>query len=671
MLKKGEKHDILYLELRWDIMNNNLLIGTAMLNAFWEINKKDTFDLLVPFVKYSIAKTTKQGEKIDTKRMVEYLKQMFGYDTIPSYAVSVILKRLSPRILAKEKSNYRLKVSLDSETEKFDKKYLECREQQQKVAQSLMAFLNENLNLNQNYDEESALSVLIKFFVNNGLLIQTNVNVLEAYKLKDDKLNYLIAQFVLQEAKSESVVFDYIKEMVKGFFLSLAISFQKQNNSIVQEKLSGLSCYFDTRVIINALGMNLPDEKSCALEMLNMLREKGAKLFCFRHTLGEIYDITEAYKRSLLNPKSKTNPMTLVGWDELHYSIADVDRYQSVLEQKISALGIEVVETPSIKNVEHFPVDEVALNDYIDERILYYNKEAIETDVRSIISILLLREDSHVSELEKCKYIFVTSNGKLSRVSNNYLLENKICSDREVPPFITDMDLSSIVWLKCYATHKDYPKQKLIACSISALEPSLSVMQTFFGMVDRMKSEGDISEDEAAIIRTSLFCRKQLAQIAAGDASVIKEETVYQIRDSMRDDLIGKSNQQAQINLKMYEQKNAEERQKKNNAIQEAKLLYERTEKRMIHIFKAIEVGLLAVSFVAVFWLFICSADFSRGFFVAVGLLLLNIVGIVDSIMPKMKWMNKITHNWARRIAAEKKDKKIEEYERILGPLMS
>ena len=31
MLKKGEKHDILYLELRWDIMNNNLLIGTAML----------------------------------------------------------------------------------------------------------------------------------------------------------------------------------------------------------------------------------------------------------------------------------------------------------------------------------------------------------------------------------------------------------------------------------------------------------------------------------------------------------------------------------------------------------------------------------------------------------------------------------------------------------------
>ena len=41
MLKKGKNRDIIDLKVRWDIMNNNLLISTAMLSAYWEKEKKD------------------------------------------------------------------------------------------------------------------------------------------------------------------------------------------------------------------------------------------------------------------------------------------------------------------------------------------------------------------------------------------------------------------------------------------------------------------------------------------------------------------------------------------------------------------------------------------------------------------------------------------------------
>ena len=42
MLNIDIKCDILPYGLRWDYMNNNVLISTAMINAFWERNHSDT-----------------------------------------------------------------------------------------------------------------------------------------------------------------------------------------------------------------------------------------------------------------------------------------------------------------------------------------------------------------------------------------------------------------------------------------------------------------------------------------------------------------------------------------------------------------------------------------------------------------------------------------------------
>ena len=102
MLKKVKMCDIIYLTVRWDCMNNNLLISTAMLNAYWEKERKDTFDLLMPFLKYSIAKTTAKGDKINVEKVTEFFKEEFGYDTIPMNVIPLMLKRLSPNSLSKD-----------------------------------------------------------------------------------------------------------------------------------------------------------------------------------------------------------------------------------------------------------------------------------------------------------------------------------------------------------------------------------------------------------------------------------------------------------------------------------------------------------------------------------------------------------------------------------------
>ena len=334
MLKKLEKYDIIYT-VRWDYMNNNILISTSMLAAYWESNRHDTFDLLTPFIKYAIAKTTSVGAHVRIEEISKYLKSNFGYETMPMHIIKLILKRLSPNVLHKEKNGYILAKNIDEEVEKIEKRQLQFKEQREKVVAALSEYLNSKYVTKHNYDPERTMNALIDFFVVNGLTIMREPEKLELLKYKDDQQRYHIAQFVIEEVKKDSSIFHYILDMVKGFFVSTVISLQPKNTSISLSKFKGLKCFIDTSIILSALGLHSSAENEAAKGLLDMLREKGADLYCYNHTYEEIRDIIYAYKKGLENPRKSHQYHTLVGWDERKYTSADVDMYLPLLKNKI------------------------------------------------------------------------------------------------------------------------------------------------------------------------------------------------------------------------------------------------------------------------------------------------------------------------------------------------
>lgn len=115
MLKKLFRPSIITSEMRWNLMNQNVLVSTAMISALWEKHNKDTLDLMIPFMKYAIANTTKVGAKLNLNSVIEIFKTEFGYDSIPYNVVINILNRLSPSILSKKDREYTLIASLDDE----------------------------------------------------------------------------------------------------------------------------------------------------------------------------------------------------------------------------------------------------------------------------------------------------------------------------------------------------------------------------------------------------------------------------------------------------------------------------------------------------------------------------------------------------------------------------
>lgn len=535
---KDEFYDIIPCKIRWDYMNNNILISTAMLNSFLKTQQKDTFDIIMPFLKYSISKTATQNVAIDISKITDYLNTEFGYETMPHNVVSLMLKRLVKKgqIECKNHSFF-LTLKFNSGINNFEQERLKCIENNEKVINSLIDFAQTTYGFK--WDENSASQHLIKFFVIQGICILKDTDALNLIKKKDSEIQFCIAQFILKSKENgNSPIFIYIENMVKGFFVSSAISLQTENRNLLLSKFKNISCYIDTTIILRALGLKTEEEKIASLELLSMLHEKGCKLLCFRHNVEEIDDIIGAYRFKLTNPYQNKSNLTLEAWDEKNFDTVDVDRYRAILESRITHLyNMRIVDTPTVSDYKSYPINYESLYDHVGSNMQYNREDRLKNDVDSIEAVCVQRNGNQATNIENCGYLFVTSNVTLVNVVTNYFRneqkDNRL--NAMFSPIISDVDLSSIVWLKCYSTHSKFPKQKLIENAICALKPDSELMDTFFEYIDKVQSDGDITEDEAAMIRIEPFCIKEMTTKVRGNKANVDKKLILHLKDYLRE----------------------------------------------------------------------------------------------------------------------------------------
>ena len=649
-------------------MNQNVLISTALISSLWEKQHKDTLDLMMPFLKYSIAKQTPVGKRINIEAITELFKNEFGYENIPQNVILSMLNRLSPNTLAKKQGHYTLSVSLDNELADFEKRRTLFKERRNEVGEKLATYLNENItNLQTPYSCDTALSALIGFFVGNGLVVAQSPTQLSLIrKDSDGKIDYNIARFIVEENKQESVIFDYITDMVKGFFVSTAISFQPENLSLPHSKFKNLHCYLDTRIIIDALGLRLRSAQTAAIEMLTMLRNEQAVLCCFEHTVQEIRDIIKAYRSSLSNPYGKNVHNTLERWDEENYSVDRVSRYLSLLEKKIEALHINIIPSPAKMQTRVKGLKVEKFKDQLKSNVQYRSDSAYENDVLSVMGVMRLRKGLVSPDLEKCGHIFITTNIPMISVVNTCLIDG----NDFVPPVILDTTMSSVVWFKCSSSHKDYPKHKLIENAMLALEPSHSLLKEFFTTIDRLVADGGISEEEAAIIRSDIQIKRELTVVVNGDPTLINENVVSQLKDKLRDQYIGENKLEAEANYQRYLQQKQQNQKALTKIISEIENAGDSQKIETTKKLNIVAYCILAILFLALVGFSIATFIVDQNYWIgAVVLLLVEIAGSYDLLIGKTHIVRKIIRTIANQQAEIAREKKRQEYAPIIESL--
>lgn len=666
MLKNRKNNDTITLEMRWNMMNQNVLVSTAMISTLWEKHNKDSLDVMLPFVKYAISKNTRVGQKVDISLVVTTFKNEFGYLTIPENVIITMLNRMCPTVLTRKDREYTLRTSLDEEYTKFVEKRTLCKERRNEVGLALSDHLNATVVSAKPFTCESAISALIEFFVANGLTVVQTPDQLSLTK-KDDagKINYSVARFLVDEHKKGTVLFDYITDMVKGFFVSSAISFQPDNHSLPNSKFKDLHCYLDTRVIIDALGLRLHSGQRAAKEFLEMLQSEGATLCCFEHTIAEIRTILRAYKNSLLNPESKTIHNTLERWDEQNVSVEYVLQYISLLEEKIKSLGIKPVSAPSFKKDK--------LKGFLGKKFIsllkhvrYGSLTARKHDEDSVFAVVRLRNGKSSPDLEKCGHIFATTNAPLVGVVKECLPD----SAYGVEPVIADTTLTAVVWFKCSRSHGDYPVHKLIDNAMAALEPTPSFLSDFYATIDMFEAEGGISSNEAAIIRTDIQIRRDAVNEVYGDSSRLQINTIAKMKEALRSRYANDDRLASEENYQLYLAEKARKQKALDQIICQIETFGTLWEQRSVSfLIRAVKI-VLAV-FLLVFIGFTIAAivrdkDYWIGSFI---ILIPTFLGYYDSLAGRNKIINKYIKRISFWIADKARAKKRTSYASVIDTL--
>ena len=652
-------------------MNRNALISAGVLYTYWNQNKQDTLDLLMPFLKFSINSVNSLGEIIDIEKTVDYFKSEYGYENIPLNVIYIMLNRLSPRFIHRKDKKYVWVSPFDAELRDYTKKKTSAKEKREKVVEALKDHLETNLTKKE-FNPSETMDLLYEFFVENGLCVSKDVTGLIGLKQKAGKINYEIARFITDEYHKRSSIFDYVVEMVNGFFVSTAIAIQNVNSTAHKARIKDLSCYIDTRIINNALGLHLPEARKSATEFLCMLKELGARLYCFSHNYEEICDVLNAYKNCLRNPRSSAALSTLEGLDEQGYTPDDVDRYIRRLKHSIETLGITVIDTPLYSETygtEGY-IDEAGLKDFLLSNYHYNAKSmysAVEADVASVSAIMRMRNGKWPSYLEKAKVIFVSTNSKYANLVAQYLKQ----PNDTVACIMGDIDLAAILWLKNYQIHKDYPKSRLIENAMIALEPSPQFISSFFDQLNKLEFEGILTPDEVSILRTDIYSKRQAMRLSQGDSSNIDNNMVQTLQTQLRDRYIHEEHVVSERNYQMYVQEKSKHEDIKKRAFE---AIYDTGEqvkidiKRKLLSLSRIIIGILFLGFLCCL-IYSISEQTVLGIIVSVLLGVIDILGFIDLISSKWNLVEKWIDRKANAASGTAMDRKRDEYEALIGPM--
>lgn len=646
-----------------NIMNRNSIISLAMIYALWQSNKQDLLDLIRPFVVYAVGCTTKKGEEIKADIISRFMEDEFGYRSFNTEVVNRILKReTGSKQIEKRNNIYYLVGSYQEQVNAFDSKRIFCKSHSDRVTKELADFLNDkSAKGRNNYTQKDAEVFLLAFFEKQGGSVVLSVDDLRQIVFKDNEIDYYIGRFILKAKEDQSILLDYIVELVKGFFVTTALYLQAENQNVTSAAFSNVTFYLDTPLLLGLLGYKTKETNNSIQETISCLIKHGAKIAYFDYNANEVYNILEAYKQSIIaNTAPSVN--TLEYFDEIGagYSVVDYEqrRFGEYLEQK----GLEPASFASVlanSNPDDF---RGALDTKVFKNIVLSIKPTYnftnDDDIDAIDSVSRVRKGQKLPYIEKCKAVFVTNNTVLVAATKQYSIAEKI--DFGFPLVITGEDLCIIAWLKEFGQNSDLPRMRLLENVLAAVTPNQDVLVSYFSILDTLKKKNNYTPEEVKLLQIDIFARNELMERTHGVSRNVTENTVEEIRQKIKEDSyqagFRDATQAALVEARNNEQMAQKKRQNVRNAIckkaeEEVTIVFAKKQRINLILYRVFSI-LFAIGFIAVTVMIICLQKNITG------IVLTSIASIITSVEAVLPFCKKET--WLTKLIKRHFDKKMQ-----------
>lgn len=497
-------------------MSEQTLTSLAILTVNWD-RGHDVIDSFVPIVAECIR--TGGDRPVGLVDLQEAVKADAGIK-IPSGALHAILQRCARKgLVTREHKVYVPKRDKLEETD-----YLSTQQEAIRSYTSLLTKLRRfaKCRYHIKWSSEEVDERLLAFLKEGSVPIlaaATEGDPLPEGREQSRKAKHVLSAFAGYLAENDPEGFAALEVVVKGYVLSGVLYYPDLGK--VETRFDDLEVFCDTPFLLKALGFAEHGLHVQALDLVELLKELGAKLRCFHHTREELAGVLESEAKNIRAGASSDQTFGYAisrrfRRDEIEEMIVTVD-------VTLGKLGIEVVDTPPWTS----GIDESTLEEVLEEEVRYTRVPQRQKDMRSLAAVARLRRMQRVDSFENAKAIFVTTNLDLVRASSSFFTD--IEGLGSIPVCLSVGTLTRLAWVKRPLSVPDLPKHMLIASSYASLNPSRALWQRYLEALAWRREKGELSDEEYQFLRSSREARQALMDKTLGEEDAFSAGTVDEV----------------------------------------------------------------------------------------------------------------------------------------------
>lgn len=228
----------------------------------------------------------------------------------------------------------------------------------------------------------------------------------------------------------------------------------------------------------DVLGLNYEQDRIATEEMLKLITQNGEKLVTFNYYIEELHGIITKFQRDIGSRVS----LDLDLFRRKNFNDVQIDLYLNKLELMLTNLGVSIINEIDYsdmvsKNMWH--LDEYKLEEELKKNVGYKDStisDALKNDMETIRAMAFLRGNPRKCSVHNCKCLFITDNIDIINTIKK-LYNSERFKIGEIPFAMTDIDLTSYLWLSNAKIKSSLPEIILLESAYAAIKPSNEVLR--------------------------------------------------------------------------------------------------------------------------------------------------------------------------------------------------
>jgi hypothetical protein len=527
--QKKKKHYISTIVFqRGHIMLEESLTSLAILKVNWDHNGDDYVQNFLPFLAEALRRAPQ--DHVSVPQIQDIMKDGFGL-IIPQGAINTLLRRAQRQGFVRRESGVFMR-NVDALPSNFGREREQVARQQRALVQKLIDFSKNRhaIEWSQEQGEEALLAHLQKSCV-PILAAAVDGCPIPLPQERVENSDYIVSSFVVDIAEKDPEGFTFLETVMKGHMLVSALFLP--DISKVNRRFKDIEVYIDTQILLRALGLEGESLKEPYVELLTLLFEMNVNLACFDITVDEIRRILDAAVFALKDPQHQQRAGYFSVYEHFVSQgtrASDVELIIANLIKSLNRLHIHVREHPKHTAIEG--LNEARLAQVIKDEMPNQREDAQHHDIDCLTAIHRLRKGQPVSEIERCKYLFVTTNSALARASAKFFIEEY--GRLAVPVCVSDHTMATLAWVKKPTYAESFSRSRLIADSYAALQPNQELWRKYSDEILRLRNNQSITNEDYHVLRFSTVARNALLDTTLGSPDAFTTGTIPEILEAAK-----------------------------------------------------------------------------------------------------------------------------------------